>query len=450
MMSNGGLFGTDGIRGPYGEPPLDRDTIRRLGLALGRTLTRKAPQPRVLLAGDTRASTPQICLWVAEGLAEAGCIAIYGGTLPTPAIAYLTPQLDCAAGVAVSASHNPAADNGIKLLDAAGFKWQPDAEHRLEEELAHTSNPGGETAGELLPDLELRVCYLNHLTRLADKKRPFAGLQVALDTANGAASGLAQELFERLGADVESTADDPNGRNINERCGSTHPERVAALTTATGCRLGFAFDGDADRMIAADEQGVIRNGDAALFLLAAEMQSQGLLEPPTIVATSMSNLGLTVALGKKDISVVRCDVGDRVVVETLRREGLLLGGEQSGHIVRLDLAPTGDGLQSALLMALAVQRHRQPLSSLLTDLPTFPQRLVNVRVKEKPEWERLPTVQRAARSIEAELGERGRLVLRYSGTEPLARVMIEGPDEQRVDEMANGLAEVIAAEIGAV
>lgn len=287
------------------------------------------------------------------------------------------------------------------------------------------------------------------LAEFAGRDKPLQGLRVTLDSSNGAAAGLADSLFTRLGATVMSLGNQPNGSNINDGCGSTHPESMAAATVASNSHIGFAFDGDADRVIFADELGTVRDGDAILFLLGSQMYAEGDLQPPKIVATSMSNLGLQVALEEKGIELLRCDVGDRVVVRTLRQEGLVLGGEQSGHIIHLGLGATGDGMQTALLISRILMASDRPVSQLLSDLRTFPQILLNVPVTSKPELSSLPAVRKAADQVGAALAAHGRLVLRYSGTEPLARVMIEGPDQAEIESLAGQVAGAIRKEIGA-
>ncbi|MDH3255759.1 MAG: phosphoglucosamine mutase, partial [Acidobacteriota bacterium] len=351
-MTGSRLFGTDGIRGPFGVPPLDADSVRRLGLALGSQLAREELAPSVLVAGDTRSSTPDLCRWLAEGLTLRGTRIVYGGVLPTPAVARLVPQLGCRVGIAVSASHNPFPDNGIKIVDHHGFKWPPARERELERQLEALSTASFPTV-DLTPDPTLAEAYLANLTTVLEAERRLDGLRVTLDTANGAATGLAAKLFRRLGAEVNTLGDTPDGRNINAGFGSTRPKAMAAATAGSSSQLGFAFDGDADRVLLADEVGTVHSGDAILYLLAVWMRKRGRLEPPRLVATTMSNLGLEIALAEHDIEVLRCGVGDRVVVRTLQREGLILGGEQSGHVVHLGLGPTGDGLLTALLVSLA-------------------------------------------------------------------------------------------------
>ncbi|MEE8524138.1 MAG: phosphoglucosamine mutase [Thermoanaerobaculia bacterium] len=444
------LFGTDGIRAPFGEAPLDEATVRRVAAALAAELARERARPRLVLGGDTRDSTPILCRWLAETLTAHGVECIYLGVLPTPGVAVLTRRLEADCGIAVSASHNPHPDNGIKLIDAAGFKWASAAERRLEERLG---DDGGEAAtaalGEKLEPVAGAVeKYLEELTAPFPRPSPaLAGLRVAVDASHGAASPWAGELFRRLGAEATVINAEPDGTNINAGCGSTYPEVIAALTRDTGSDLGFAFDGDADRVIVADERGEVRDGDAILYLWARELEHRGELPGHRIVATSMSNLGLETALRADGISVVRCDVGDRAVVRTLREQGIVLGGEQSGHIVHLGLGTQGDGLMTAIQVAALQRRGGRPLSEMLAGFQRFPQLLHNVRVRHQPDFETLPRVMAVRDAVIEKLGDEGRLVLRYSGTEPLARVMLEGRDRQRIEALAAELTAVIAEEL---
>jgi phosphoglucosamine mutase len=452
------LFGTDGVRGRFGEPPLDHATVTALAVQLAATLRErgdrddhgKGAAPRVVLGGDTRESTPEICRWLAAGLAAGGIDLRYAGVIPTPGVAYLARQTGAAAGVAVSASHNPYPDNGIKLIDPQGTKWSDEDELALERRL----EPGASQipdlpAGQPVVEPELRELYLRHLASTLPAGLPLAGLRVVLDAGNGAASTYAGELFERLGAGVTLLHAAPDGRNVNQGCGSTAPGEMAARVAAEGADLGAAFDGDADRCILADEKGEVRDGDAILYLWATCLQRSGRLEPPRIVATSMSNLGLERALAAEGIGIARCAVGDRYVVEAMRQEGILLGGEQSGHIVQSHLASTGDGLLTAIQMAYLRHQDGRPLSAMLAPFRRYPQVLLNVKVQRKVEFKGLPAVAAAARSVEERLGGDGRLVLRYSGTEPLARIMIEGPEQGAIDALAEEIATAIRGELGA-
>jgi phosphoglucosamine mutase len=452
-MTTRSLFGTDGIRGPFGIFPLDRPTVAALGVALAEKLAESTDTPTVVVGGDTRGSTPELSAWLASGLRAGGAGVRYLGTIPTPGVAFLARELGAACGVAISASHNPMPDNGIKLIDGSGFKWAPAAEAAIERRLLEVAESLSPVESDPVepPEVEdeLDRRYLEHLVASLPADGPLAGLEIILDCANGAASAYAPELFRRLGARVTALYDRPDGSNINLECGSTHPEALMRAVAGGSADLGIAFDGDADRALLVDQNGRLRDGDALLYLWGKTLAERDELASRTLVATSMSNLGLEVALREAGIDMVRCDVGDRVVVETMREHDLNLGGEQSGHIVHLGLATTGDGMLTALHTARIVRESGEPLSGLLDELPRFPQTLQNVRVKSRPNLLSLPTVAAAAAATERALGDRGRLVLRYSGTEPLARVMIEGPDQATIDRLAGDLISAIDREIGA-
>jgi phosphoglucosamine mutase len=379
----------------------------------------------------------------------------YAGVIPTPGVAFLVGETGAAAGVVVSASHNPYPDNGIKLIDPRGSKWNDEDELALERRMkaepvaVEDLNAMDLPEGWPVADPDLRERYLRHLAATLPEGTPLEGLKIVLDAGNGAASTYAQELFERLGAQVTLLHADPDGRNVNEGCGSTAPAEMAARVVAEGADLGAAFDGDADRCVLADEAGTVRDGDAILYLWATCLHRSGHLTPPRIVATSMSNLGLERALAAEGIGLVRCNVGDRYVVEAMRKENILLGGEQSGHIVQSHLASTGDGLLTALQMAYLRHQDGRPLTAMLAPFRRYPQILLNVRVQRKIDFDKLPSVTTAAHAVEERLGDDGRLVLRYSGTEPLARIMIEGPEQGTIDALAEEIAVAIRGELGA-
>ncbi len=445
-MTTPSLFGTDGIRAPFGTRPLDEGTVRRLAAALGADLATRHPRPRVVLGGDTRESTPLLCRWLGEVLAGHGAELTYLGTVPTPAVAFAARSSGAACGIAVSASHNRHPDNGIKLIDGEGFKWTPAAEAALEERMAVADAEKRLPVGTLEADASVVEGYLDGL---ADRLPAgcFARLRIAVDAGHGAAAFYAADLFERLGARVVVHGAEPDGRNINAGCGSTHPEVVAALTREHGCDLGFAFDGDADRVVLADEAGGVRDGDAILYLWGRDLARRNRLPTERIVATSMSNLGLEEALDRHGVGVVRCGVGDRKVVAAMQRQGIVLGGEQSGHIVHLGLGTQGDGLSTALEIARLRSAARQPLSEMLAGFERYPQLLKNVAVGAKPDLETRPRVVAARDAIDRALGDSGRLVLRYSGTEPLVRIMIEGRDRGQIEGLAAELAAVLAEEL---
>ncbi len=451
------LFGTDGIRGAFGRPPLDEATVRGLAAALAEELpennaSRSRPSgstaPRIVLGGDTRDSTPVLCRWLTEELAARGVASTYLGIVPTPCVAFAARTTEAACGVAVSASHNPHPDNGIKLIDGSGFKWSTAAELRLEQRLQAGPTLGRVAEIALEPDRQAVDAYRSSLLASLDGPRSLDGLSVALDAGNGAASAFARRLFEQLGARVSIVHADPDGSNINHECGSTYPRVVAELVRSTGADMGFSFDGDADRALVADESGEVRDGDAVLYLWGCDLAHRGRLPGRRLVATSMSNLGLEVALRREGIGIVRCDVGDREVVEAMRQGGIELGGEQSGHIVSLSLSTTGDGLLTALQVAGLKQRDGRPLSTMLDGFERFPQLLRNLPVRHKPDLGSLPNVVAASREVERKLGSEGRLVLRYSGTEPLVRIMIEGPTRDRIEALADELAVVLEEELG--
>jgi phosphoglucosamine mutase len=435
------IFGTDGIRGSFGSPPIDADTVTRVGWALGDGLRRGSTgRSLVVLGGDTRDSTPEVSSWVEAGLVAAGAEVANAGVVPTPAVAALVRELGAAAGVSISASHNPWRDNGVKLFDRSGFKWSQKEERRLEARLGDAPFSVPPDEGTSTPDPELGERYLRHLLDTLPAPRALSGTRVAIDAANGAASPWARRLFEEAGAEVRAFHDEPDGENINVGCGSTHASEIARLVRETGSDLGVSFDGDADRCMIADETGRVLDGDAVLFLLARAAKASGGLEPPLVVVTEMSNLGLDAALRREGIEVVRCGIGDREVVEEMRRRGVLLGGEQSGHLVNLGLSSTGDGLLSALQVASLLAAAGVPLSRLAAPFETFPQTLRNVTVRRKEKFEHIPGLPEVLSSVRGRLGEEGRVLLRYSGTEPLARIMIEGPDSATIESMASQIA----------
>lgn len=439
------FFGTDGVRGKFGEAPLDEPTVRRLGAALALELARKSERPRAVLGGDTRDSTSVICSWLAGELSAKGVDITYLGTISTPGVTFNVTALQADVGIAVSASHNPYPDNGVKLIDSTGFKWSPKAEAALEQRMESVEVADTSPSPEV--DESAVQAYRHHLLSCLDGRR-LDGLKVVLDVGFGAASPFAEGIFSKLGAETTVLHDAPDGRNINLRSGSTHPEALAERVKADSAHLGIAFDGDADRAILVDELGQVRDGDAILYLWALDLAGSDRLPQRGVVATTMSNLGLEIALKRHDIELVRCGVGDREVVAAMQDRGLVLGGEQSGHVVCLDRSTTGDGLLTALQLADVCTRAGRPLSELLKGFERFPQLLRNLPVSRKPPLDSLPSVVEAARSVEKELGDAGRLVLRYSGTENLVRIMIEGSDRAQIEALADRLAAVLEEALG--
>jgi phosphoglucosamine mutase len=444
------LFGTDGIRGVPGEYPLDDATLDRVGLALGEYLRSLSARPRVLIGRDTRESGPHIAERIARGLAAAGAEPISAGVLTTPGVAWLVNEEGYAAGAVISASHNPYHDNGVKLISAAGMKF-PDAVEEEIEEFIFSQNgplpPARAQVSEYKDDEKLHDDYLKGLRKGVLEGAKLAGMKIVLDCANGAASHLAPWLFRSLGAETVAMNDTPDGRNINAGCGSLHPEGMQKRVKEVGAALGVAFDGDADRAIFATASGKLVDGDGVLLVAGRYLKSAGKLKGTVIVGTTMANLGLERALEKSGLSLTRTAVGDRYVLEQMQRSGANLGGEQSGHILFLDDATTGDGMLTAVKMASIVSIAGQ-LDELVADLKIFPQTIVNVRVRQKPPLNLLPEVSNLVVEAEKALGNSGRVVVRYSGTEPLARVMVEAESEQEMRRWSDSLASALKSTIG--
>lgn len=447
-MKSRQLFGTDGVRGKAGEYPLDALTTYALGLALGRWATGHDANPEVLIGMDTRESSESLASHVAGGLVRAGVKPRFAGLITTPGIAHLTRTRSFVAGVMISASHNPYEDNGIKVFDHSGFKLPDEQEHALEEQIFQILRGSVDPEPAMLAvDEGLDRNYLDYLASLVSCS--FSGLKLVIDCANGAASTLAQPLFERLGAEVKVIECSPDGRNINLNCGALHIDRLREEVLRSGADAGIAFDGDADRCILVSRSGSVINGDAVLLVLASHLQDTGRLADPIVVATVMSNLGLERALAIRGIQLLRTHVGDKYVLEEMVRRNATLGGEQSGHIIFRQYATTGDGMLTALRVLEVVCASGRDLDDLTRDLETYPQALVNVKVKHKRPLDELAEVQQEIRSAENDFGDRGRVLVRFSGTEPLARVMVEGPDADEVYLVANRIAGAIRSELGA-
>jgi len=436
------LFGTDGIRGTAGEPPLDPRTVSRVGVALVASLAAEgAPHPRLVVGGDTRESTSGIVAALAGGVAAAGGQVTSAGVVPTPAVAHLVRALAADAGVVVSASHNPWRDNGIKLFSAAGRKL-PDAveaaiERRIDESPA--APPRAVTPDPVLPQL-----YVEHLLEALPGR--LDGLTVVVDAANGAAHEVAPAAFRAAGARVVPLAVAPDGRNINEGAGALHPDAMARATRETGADLGIALDGDADRLVVSDGEGRLLDGDDVLYLWTLEMIREG-RRPETVVGTVMSNFGFERALANVGVALRRAPVGDRYVVEEMEKSGAILGGEPSGHLIRADLATTGDGILSGLHLAAFVALSKTPLAG-QPRFPRAPQILRNVRVRARTPVEEVPALSGAIHRAEERLAGRGRLLVRYSGTEPLLRVMVGGDDAGLVTTLADEIAAAAHAALG--
>jgi phosphoglucosamine mutase len=441
------LFGTDGVRGVAGSYPLDPPTVARLGAAIVRA--RELGRPARLIVGrDTRESGEWIERELARGAAAMGAEVTSAGVLPTPAVAYLGQSLDYDLAIVLSASHNPYADNGIKVFSGRGEKFGESEERAVEALMADGSwhVTGARDADVRRVDLVDR--YLDHVGRRLPDAGAVRGMRLAVDLANGATTTTALRMFERLGCQVVALGNAPDGRNINLACGSTHPARLAAEVVARRCRLGVAFDGDGDRAILVDARGHLVDGDAMLLILATHAQAKGALPHDTVVATVMSNLGLELALKDRGIALLRTPVGDKYVMDTMLRGGYALGGEQSGHIIIADHLWTGDGLATALSILRVMTDTGRELADLANALVTCPQTLVNVRVREKPPVESVPEIAAAVARVEAAQDGRGRVLVRYSGTEPLLRVMIEGEDQASVQAWAEEIAEAVRVTLG--
>jgi phosphoglucosamine mutase len=444
------LFGTDGIRAVAGQPPLDATTVYAIGLALAHTLAAATPSPRILLGMDTRESSDWIAATLTAGLTGGGASVESAGVITTPAVAFLTHTHSFAAGVVISASHNPWQDNGIKLFGPDGYKLPDAVELAIEEEIFRQLGVLTMTPQQIVPppvNESDRAEYVRFLLA-AVPGLSLDGRRIVIDCANGAASSVAPQLFADLGGEVIITHASPDGRNINEACGALHPEIVAAQVKHHRASMGITFDGDADRALFADENGCVVNGDAVLLLAGRDLQARGLLTNSTVVATTMSNMGLEAALKRSGIQMLRAAVGDKYVLEQMIATGAALGGEQSGHIIFTGRSTTGDGLLTALLLLDIVHRSGRSLAELVADLRVFPQVIVNVKVREKKPLEGIPTVAAAIRAAETELADSGRVVIRYSGTEALARVMIEAESEPLMRHHADTIAAAIRTELG--
>ena len=451
------LFGTDGIRGVAGEFPLTTTSTYLIGRALGHDLVRSVPGAKAVIGQDTRESSRWIADRVSEGLVAVGVEVHSAGVITTPGVAYLARSRGMAAGVVISASHNPWTDNGIKVFSGDGFKLSDSRELAIEKEifgLLESSAAANDTAlkvpnSSLPGEGELRHAYIKSLAAsvTSDLSKP----RVLVDCANGAATAEAPELFRMLGIQATFIHVSPDGKNINEQCGALHPDTLGKDVAASAGKfdLGVTFDGDADRALFCDASGRVVNGDAVLLAAARDLQAQGKLKTNTLVATTMSNMGLEIALKQSGIRMLRANVGDKYVLEEMIKTGAILGGEQSGHVIFLDGdATTGDGLLTALRLMDIIVRAGKPLSDLVSDLKVFPQTIQNVRVREKVPFAQVPAIQAAISAAEKELDGNGRVVVRYSGTEALARVMVEAESEATMRSVCAAIAGEIRKALG--
>jgi phosphoglucosamine mutase len=442
------LFGTDGIRAVAGEAPLDPPTIFATGLALASTLKKLHPAPRVLLGSDTRESSPWISAVIAAGLQGGGAEVLNAGVITTPGVAYLTRKHRFAAGVVISASHNPWQDNGIKVFGGDGYKLPDGTELEIEGEIFRRLKDAPPTDIKNLSAPMASKVFREEYEAFLRGVVPglnLTGKKIVIDCANGAAAVIASELFPSLGGEIHLTHVSPNGRNINENCGALHPEVVAREAKLLGADLGITLDGDADRALFADAHGRVVNGDGVMLVAARDMKAKAELAGDLVVATTM---GLEAALRSSGIRMFRAPVGDKYVLEMMQKHQASLGGEQSGHILFPRRSTTGDGLLTALLLLDLLARSGRPLHELLSDLRVFPQVIVNVKVREKRPLDQIPAVVESIHQAETDLHGNGRVVVRYSGTEALARVMIEAESEQQMREHADRIAQAIRVEIG--
>jgi phosphoglucosamine mutase len=448
MTATRKLFGTDGVRGVANVYPMTAEVAMQLGRALAYVIKYGPGRHRIVVGKDTRLSGYLLEYAITAGICSMGVDVLLLGPLPTPAIAYITSSMRADAGVVISASHNPYQDNGIKIFKGDGFKMPDEIEAHIE---VLMTNPGVDetrpTATEIGQAFRLddaRGRYISFLKGTFPKELELDGLKIVVDCAHGATYRVAPEVFSELGAEIIAIGVRPNGKNINHKCGTAHPETMATLVKREKADLGIAFDGDGDRVIMVDHQGKIVDGDHILGICALDLQRRERLHRKTVVATVMSNLGLEVALKEHGIRLLRAPVGDRYVLEAMLKGGYNLGGEQSGHLVFLNHTTTGDGILTALRLLAVMVREDKPLAELAGFMETYPQVLLNIRVKEKKDLKSLPAARQAMAEAERRLGPRGRLLVRYSGTEPKLRIMAEGEDQGLIDQVAQELAQELA------
>jgi phosphoglucosamine mutase len=440
------LFGTDGIRGKAGVAPLEPATVARVGEALVRSLADGPSPHRFVIGRDTRESGEWIEQELARGLTSGGATVVSAGVVPTPAIAYLARTEGFDAGLVISASHNPYEDNGIKVFGGSGVKLTEKLEASVESLVADPTWQVSAAPG-VIDRRDLSGPYLEHLALILDDAGPMAGSPIVVDCANGATAAIAPAFLSSLGFDVRTVGVAPNGRNINLDCGSTHLAGLAREVVSTGARLGIAFDGDGDRALFVDASGAIVDGDAVLLMAALHLKGEGRLPGDTVVATVMSNIGLEMALRDRGIGLVRTAVGDKYVMEEMVKRGYALGGEQSGHVIFADHLFTGDGLATALNVLRIIAQSGRELADLAGELVTYPQVLVNVRVKQRSDYTQVPAIAAAIARVEQGLAGQGRLLIRYSGTEPLLRIMLEGKDQAEIRGWADDIATVVKEQL---
>ena len=443
----GKLFGTDGIRGVANEHPMTAEMAMNIGRATAHLFKKKGHVPKIIIGKDTRISGYMLENALVSGICSMGVHAIMVGVLPTPGIAFLTGSMRADAGIVISASHNPFQDNGIKIFGSEGFKLPDETESAIEEIVfannLHTLHPSPSELGKAYRMEDARGRYIVFLKHAFPKECSLEGTRIVLDCSNGATYRVAPETFMELGAEVTTLFDEPNGKNINLQCGSQHTETLAKTVLEAKADVGFAFDGDGDRMIAVDETGAVLTGDRIIAICAASMKKEGTLTNNLVVRTVMSNIGLGLALESLGIDSVMTGVGDRYVIEEMQARGASLGGEDSGHLIFLHHHTTGDGIITALQLAAAIKKDGKPLSELAKIMKVFPQMLINVDVKSRPEIETAPEIMAAIRDVERRLGSQGRVLVRYSGTQNMCRVMVEGPTPEETGRFCQEIAEIV-------
>ena len=442
------LFGTDGVRGRAGEYPLDHATVARIGAALVRAMRTDDRPLRVIVGRDTRESGEWIEEELARGAGSVGATVTSAGVVPTPAIAYVTREMAFDAGIVISASHNPFQDNGIKVFSGRGQKFTESLEREVEAIVAAEGWTVPASAPANVAKLDVGDAYLAHARLALPDPQRLGRFKIVVDTANGATTTVAPRLFTELGFDVHLLGANPDGRNINLDCGSTHPQALARAVRDSGARMGIAFDGDGDRAIFADATGAVVDGDAVLLICGRQMKATGRLAGNTVVATVMSNIGLEIAFRASGIDLVRCPVGDKYVMEEMIRRELSLGGEQSGHVIFSDHLFTGDGIATAMNVLRVMAETGRELADLAAELVTYPQVLINVKVREKRDLQSVPAIKAAMERVEDRRAGQGRLLVRYSGTEPLLRVMMEGRDQREIQAWASEIAGAVKEHLG--
>ena len=447
----GKLFGTDGVRGTANEYPMTAEMALNIGRATAHLFKREGHLPKIIIGKDTRISGYMFENALISGICSMGVNAIIVGVLPTPGIAFLTNSMRADAGIAISASHNPFQDNGMKIFSSVGMKLPDEKELAIEEMIfsnnMHALHPSPGELGKAFRMDEARGRYIVFLKHTFPKEHGLEGMRIVLDCANGATYRVAPETFFELGAEVITLFDHPNGKNINEKCGSQYPDALAEEVVKRGADAGFAFDGDGDRLIAVDETGSVLTGDQILAICARVMKKEGRLSNNLVVRTVMSNIGLGLALEEMAVDSVLTKVGDRYVLEEMQARGASLGGEDSGHMIFLEHHTTGDGIVTALQVIAAMKKEGKPLSALGRIMKVFPQLLLNVEVKSRPAIETVPEIVNAITAAERKLGQRGRVLVRYSGTQNLCRIMVEGPTPEETEDHCRRIADIVKAKL---